>query len=77
MQAAAGLQSCAGFPDLDRLGSQRAASDKPQIITLHSLHCTLLFCPPYLADLSFGERARSASILTATQQNIVLPQDDK
>lgn len=67
-----GLQNCAECPDLNHLGLERASLDKLQIITLHSFHCTLLFYPPYLQDLSFGEQARSASILTTTQQNIVL-----
>lgn len=66
------LPNCAEFPDLNHLGPERASLDKLQIITLYSFHCTLLFCPPYLQDLSFCEQARSASILTTTQQNIVL-----
>ena len=40
-----GLQNCAEFPDLNRLGLERASLDKLQIITLYSFHCTLLFCP--------------------------------
>lgn len=39
-----GLQNCAEFPDLNRLGLE-ASLDKLQIITLYSFHCTLLFCP--------------------------------
>lgn len=71
------LQNCTEFPDLNHLGLERASLDKLQIITLHSFHCTLLFYPPYLQDLSFYEQARSASILTTTQQNTVLFWYDK
>lgn len=71
------LQNCAEFPDLNHLGLERASLDKLQIITLYSFYCTLLFCPPYLQDLSFCEQARSPSILTTTQQNIVLFWYDK